>query len=73
MATDFRGLSWAGSTIATAQASAPAGFTTGHAYEVKSIAIDNTADVVYVLILNDNHYPQAVAMPTSGTGPFTFQ
>ena len=73
MATDFRGLTWAGSTIATAQAGAPAGFTAGHVYEVKACALDNTVGTVYALILDDNHNPRAVALPTSGAGAFTFQ
>ena len=72
MATDFRGLTWAGSTIATAQAGAPAGFTAGHVYEVKACALDNTRHR-YALILDDNHNPRAVALPTSGAGAFTFQ
>lgn len=73
MTTDFRGLSWQGQTIATAQASAPTGFTAGHAYEVKSCALDNTLGVVWALILDDNHNPRAIQLPTTGAGPFTFQ
>lgn len=73
MATDFRGLSWAGQAIATAQATAPAGFTQGHAYQVKACAIDNTSGAVWALIVNDSLNLQAVQLPTSGAGPFTFQ
>lgn len=73
MATDFRGLTWSGSTIATAQATAPAGFTAGHVYEVKAVAVDNTSDALFAVILDDNHNPRAVQLPTSGAGPFTFQ
>jgi hypothetical protein len=73
MATDLRGLTWAGSTLATAQATAPAGFTAGKVYEVKACAIDNTTDVIYVLILDDNHNPRAIQAPTSGAGAFTYQ
>lgn len=71
MSTDFRGLSWQGQTVATAQASAPAGFTAGHAYE--SCALDNTLGIVWALILDDNHNPRAIQLPTTGAGPFTFQ
>lgn len=73
MTTDFRGLSWEGQTIATAQASAPTGFTIGHAYQVKSCAIDNTTGAVWVLVLDDALSPQAIQVPTTGAGPFTFQ
>lgn len=73
MATDFRTLDWIGSQTATAQASAPVGFTSGHAYSVKAAAIDNTTGVVWALIINDSLNLQAVQLPTSGAGPFTFQ
>ena len=73
MATDLRGLTWVGDTDATAQAGAPAGFTAGHVYQVKAVAVDNATDTVYALILDDAHNPRAVALPTSGAGPFTFQ
>ncbi len=73
MATDFRTLAWAGDPIATAQASAPSGFTAGHAYQVKAAAIDNATGAVWALIVNDSLNLQAVQLPTSGAGPFTFQ
>lgn len=73
MATDFRALTWVGQPIATAQASAPAGFTAGKAYQVKSAAIDNTTSAVWALVVNDALNVQAVQLPTSGAGPFTFQ
>lgn len=73
--SDFRSLTWAGSTLATAQAGAPAGFTAGKVYEVKAAAIDNatTPATVYAAILDDAKNLRAVALPTSGSGPFTFQ
>lgn len=73
MATDFRGLSWEGQTVATAQASAPTGFTAGHAYEVKSCALDNTTGAIWALILDDSHNARAIQLPASGAGAFTFQ
>ena len=73
MATDFRGLQWAGEAIATAQASAPVGFTNGSAYQVKACAIDNATGTVWALIVNDSLNLQAVQLPVSGAGPFTFQ
>lgn len=75
MAADFRGLQWAGDPTATAQSAAVSlgGFTLGHAYQVKSCAIDNTASAVWVLVLDDNHNARAVLLPASGSGPFTFQ
>jgi hypothetical protein len=73
LATDFRGLVWLGEATATAQASAPAGFTVGHAYKVKSCAVENVAAQLYAIILDDNLNPRAIILPTSGAGPFTFQ
>ena len=73
MATDFRALAWQGADVATAQATAPAGFTQGKAYAIKSAAIDNTTGIVWALIVNDSLNVQAVQLPTTGAGPFTFQ
>lgn len=73
MATDFRPLQWIGDPTATAQASAPAGFTASKAYQVKAAALDNTAGLIFALILDDNHNPRAIQLPLTGAGPFTFQ
>jgi hypothetical protein len=72
---DFRSLTWAGSTLATAQAGVPAGFTAGKVYEVKAAAIDNAAApaALWVAVLDDTKNLRAVQLPTSGAGPFTFQ
>lgn len=75
MATDLRGLTWTGDPTATAQdgAAALGGYTKGNAYQVKAIAVDNATDTVYVLVTDDHLNVRAVALPTSGGGPFTFQ
>jgi hypothetical protein len=73
MATDFRALAWNGTSICTAQAGAPAGFTVGNVYQVKSAAVDNLTGNVWAIVLDDNHNPRGLQLPLTGTGPFTFQ
>jgi hypothetical protein len=70
---DYRTLDWIGSPVATAQASAPAGFTFGNAYQLKAAVVDDVSGQVIALILDDNHNPRAITLPLSGAGPFTFQ
>lgn len=59
---DFRTGNWLGSTVATAQGTAPSGFTLGNIYEVKAAMLDNSVSpaVVWALVLDDNHNPRAV-------------
>jgi hypothetical protein len=70
---DYRTLDWLGAAFATAQASAPAGFTVGGVYQIKSAVVDDVSGQVIALILDDNHNPRAITLPLSGAGPFTFQ